>query len=242
MMMQTITHDPFFNGQIVFKQPQTGYRFSIDAVVIAHWLRPTSAKTILDLGTGCGVIPVMLAYRHADIHAVGVEIQPDLAELARQNVVENRMADRIRIIEKDMRELSLREIGDPVEAVVANPPYRKLDSGRINADSQRAVARHELAIDLQRVLLTARRMLEKSGRFFIIYPSVRIVDLIAAMRSSELEPKILMMIHTRLASPARLVAMMGVKGGRPGIEIESPLYLYKSDGTYTEIVEAMLSG
>jgi tRNA1Val (adenine37-N6)-methyltransferase len=196
----------------------------------------------LDLGTGCGVIPIMLAFRHPEVRVIGVEIQSSLSRLARQNVADNRLADRIRIVDKDMGQLSLADIGGPVDRVVTNPPYRKLDSGRINADSQRAVARHELKIDLETLLLTTRRMLRKSGRFFIIYPSVRTVDLVAAMRSTGLEPKALTMIHSKPALPARLVAVAGIKGGRPGLEVGPPLYLYHEDGTYTRAVEAMFSG
>jgi tRNA1(Val) A37 N6-methylase TrmN6 len=240
--MEPLTRDPFFNGNIVLNQPGAGYRFSIDAVILSHLVCPAAGETILDLGTGCGVIPIMLAFRHPEIRVIGVEIQPSLSRLARQNVTDNRLADRIRIIEKDMEQLSLADIGGPVDRVVTNPPYRKLDSGRINANSQRAVARHELKIDLEGLLLTTRRMLRKSGRFFIIYPSVRSVDLMAAMRSAGIEPKDLTMIHAKPASPARLVAVAGIKGGRPGLEVGPPLYLYREDGTYTRAVEAMFSG
>lgn len=239
--MEPLTRNHFFNGNIILNQPKSGYRFSIDAVILAHLVRPAPGETVLDLGTGCGVIPIMLVYRHPDIHVIGVEIQSSLYRLARQNVNDNRMADRVRIVGKDMGQLSLADIGGPVDRVVANPPYRKLDSGRINADSQRAVARHELKIDLESVLLTARRMLHKSGRFSIIYPSVRTVDLVAAMRSTGLEPKTLTMIHSKSASPARLVAITGIKGGRSGLEVGSPLHLYHDDGTYTRAVEAMFS-
>lgn len=239
--MEPLTRDHFFNGNIILNQPKSGYRFSIDAVILAHLVRPAPGETVLDLGTGCGVIPIMLVYRYPDIHVIGVEIQSSLYRLARQNVNDNRMADRVRIVGKDMGQLSPADIGGPVDRVVANPPYRKLDSGRINADSQRAVARHELKIDLESVLLTARRMLHKSGRFSIIYPSVRTVDLVAAMRSTGLEPKTLTMIHSKSASPARLVAITGIKGGRSGLEVGSPLHLYHDDGTYTRAVEAMFS-
>ena len=239
--MEPLTRDHFFNGNIVLTQPKSGYRFSIDAVILSHLVRPATGETVLDLGTGCGVIPIMLAFRHPDIHVIGVEIQPSLSRLARQNVTDNRMADRVRIVDKDMGKLSLSDIGGPVDQVVTNPPYRKLDSGRINADSQRAVARHELKIDLQTLLLTARRMLNQSGRFSLIYPSVRTVDLVAAMRSTGLEPKTLTMIHAKPASPARLVAITGIKGGRPGLEVGPPLHLYHYDGTYTRALEAMFS-
>ena len=240
--MEPLTRDHFFNGNIVLNQPGTGYRFSIDAVILAHLACPAPGETVLDLGTGCGVIPIMLAFRHPEVRVIGVEIQSSLSRLARQNVADNRLADRIRIVDKDMGQLSLADIGGPVDRVVTNPPYRKLDSGRINADSQRAVARHELKIDLETLLLTTRRMLRKSGRFFIIYPSVRTVDLVAAMRSTGLEPKALTMIHSKPALPARLVAVAGIKGGRPGLEVGPALYLYHEDGTYTRAVEAMFSG
>ena len=240
--MEPLTRDHFFNGNIVLNQPGTGYRFSIDAVILAHLACPAPGETVLDLGTGCGVIPIMLAFRHPEVRVIGVEIQPYLSRLARQNVADNRLADRIRIVDKDIGQLSLADIGGPVDRVVTNPPYRKLDSGRINADSQRAVARHELKIDLETLLLTTRRMLRKSGRFFIIYPSVRTADLVAAMRSTGLEPKALTMIHSKPALPARLVAVAGIKGGRPGLEVGPALYLYHEDGTYTRAVEAMFSG
>lgn len=237
--MASLTHDHFFNGKVVLHQPQSGYRFSIDAVILSHSVSPANGETVLDLGAGCGVIPIMLAFRHPHARVVGVEIQPTLAELARRNVTANRMDDRIRIVEKDMELLSLEDLGGPVGLVVTNPPYRKLNSGRINPDNQRAVARHELKIDLQSLLRCAWRMLCKSGRFCIIYPSIRTVDLLAAMRSTGIEPKTMTLVHTKVASTARLVIVAGVKGGRPGLEIASPLYLYNDDDTYTLAVKAM---
>jgi len=240
--MESLTRDHFFNGKIVLNQPASGYRFSIDAVILSHLACPAPGETVLDLGTGCGVIPVMLAFRHPEIRVIGVEIQPSLSRLARRNVADNCLSDRVQIVDKDIGKLLLADIGGPLDWVVTNPPYRKRGSGRINADSQRAVARHELKTDLNTVLRTARRMLRKSGRFFIIYPSVRSIDLLTAMRSTGIEPKCLRMIHAKPASPARLVAVTGVKGGRPGIEVGPPLVLYHEDGIYTRAVEAMFSG
>jgi tRNA1Val (adenine37-N6)-methyltransferase len=240
--MESLTRDHFFDGQIVLNQPASGYRFSIDAVILSHQVRPAPGETVLDLGTGCGVIAVMLAFRHPGIRLIGVELQPSLSRIARQNVAENRLTHRVRLIEKDIGKLSLADIGGPVDRVVTNPPYRKRDSGRINVDRQRAVARHELKIDLDTVLHTARRMLRKAGQFSIVYPSVRSVDLVAGMRSTGIEPKQLTMIHSRPAAPARLVVVTGIKGGRPGLVVGPPLVLYHADGTYSRAVEAMFAG
>ena len=240
-MMANLTRDHFFNGNVVLTQPKSGYRFSIDAVLLSHFVDPSPAETILDLGTGCGVIPIMLAFRHPDIHLVGVEIQRPLFELACRNVEDNQMTHRVHILRRDMASLTVDDIEKPVDRVVANPPYRQLDSGRINADNQKAVARHELRIDLDRLLLTARRLLNKSGRLNIIYPSLRMVDLLSAMRSSGLEPKLLTMIHSNPTTSARLIAVEAVKGGRPGLAAAPPFYIYKADGSYTKTVAAMFA-
>ena len=240
--MESMTRDHFFNGRIILNQPKSGYRFSIDAVILAHIVNPADADTVLDMGTGCGVIPVMLAYRRPDLRLIGVEIQTSLCRFARQNVAHNQMSDRITILEGDMVRLQPGDIGGPVDLVVTNPPYRKRGSGRINPDSQKAVARHEMKINLDSLLQTARRMLNPSGRLAIIYPAVRAVDLISAMRAIGLEPKKLTMIHSKQDLPAQLVAIEGTKGGRPGLAVGPPLVVYHRDGSYTQNVAAMFSG
>ncbi len=240
--MESFTHDTFFDGNVVLSQPKYGYRFSIDAVLLSHLAIEQPGNTVLDLGTGCGVIPILLAHRCPDHKISGVEIQPELADLALLNVEANKMTSRIDIVKKNMTNLVPVDVNGTVDLIVTNPPYRKLGSGRINKDSQKAIARHELSVNIETVLITARRLLNKSGRFCIIYPSTRVIDLVSAMRSTGLEPKFLTMIHSNAISPARLVAITGVKDGRPGIETSPSLYLYHEDGTYTSIVEAMFSG
>lgn len=239
--MEPLTCDHFFNGNIVLNQPRSGYRFSIDAVILAHLAGPPTEGTVLDLGTGCGVVPIMMAYRNPGLRVIGVEIQPSLAAVARENVAANGMSERIRILEKDMGRLVLADIGGPVDLVVSNPPYRKLNSGRINPHSQKAIARHEIKVDLKTVLATARSVLNLAGRFCVIYPAARTVDLLAALRTGGLEPKRLTMIHSTPASPARLVAVTAIKSGGPELEVDPPLYLYNEDGTYTRAAQAMFS-
>ena len=242
MPMPSLTRDHFFNGNIILSQPASGYRFSIDAVILAHLVGPLSDETVLDLGTGCGVIPIMLAYRYPSVRVTGVEIQPALAAAARQNVTDNKMTDKIRIVASDMRCLTLADVDGPVDMVISNPPYRRLNSGRINADSQRAVARHEIKVDLEGLLTVARRMLDLAGKFGVIYPAVRTADLLAAMQATGLEPKRLTMIHSNRDSTARLVAVLGAKGGRPGLEVMPALHIYRDDGAYTPAVDAMFAG
>jgi tRNA1Val (adenine37-N6)-methyltransferase len=237
--MPESTSDSFFNGRIEIRQDRSGYRFSIDAVLLAYHARPRSGDRVLDLGTGCGIIPLILAFRYPDIAIYGVEIQPEMSELADINVNNNRMQDRITILCRDMRELKSRMTAGPVDLVVCNPPYRKPQSGRLNPDQQRAVARHEIKATLPDLLMAARRMLRTGGKFTVIYPAERTVELFTQMHANGIEPKMLRMIHSSRETAAKLVLVEGAKGGRPGTSIAPPLFLYDENGEYTSEVLAM---
>lgn len=233
------TSDTFFNGRIRIKQNRFGYRFSIDAVLLAHHARPHKQNRILDLGTGCGIMPLILAYRHPDIKIYGVEVQKDLAELAALNIKENGLEDRITILHMDMKALKHDRVSGPLDLVISNPPFRKADSGRINPNQQRAVARHEIKTTLYDVVETACRMLSVSGRFVTVYPAERSADILAQMRSATIEPKFLRMIHSRWDTEAKLILLEGIKGARHGLKVGSPLIIYNKDGAYTDEVKDM---
>ena len=237
--MDTLTTDAFFDGKLHIKQALSGYRFSLDAVILAWYARPRADKSVLDLGTGCGIIPLIMTYRNPGIAVFGVEIQQDLAELAIANVGANRMQDRITVLRQDMRDLKPDMIGGPVDLVVCNPPYRKPDSGRINPDSQRAIARHELKASLADVLQAVRRMLRTAGRFVTIYTTERVVDLFCQMRAAGVEPKFMRLIHSRLDTEAKLILVDGVKGARSGTRVGPPLIIYDTNGEYSKEVQQM---
>ncbi|MDM8535806.1 tRNA1(Val) (adenine(37)-N6)-methyltransferase [Desulfobacterales bacterium HSG17] len=234
--MNDLTYDSFFNGRLQVMQQHKGYRFSIDAVLLAHHAGLYQGRTVLDLGAGCGIIPLILAFENPDKHISGVEIQKELADIAISNVIANNMKERIRILCRDMKSLSHKDVPGPFDLVVSNPPYRKLNSGRMNPDSQKAIARHEIKVSMPDVLQTARKMLNISGSFLTIYPVERLAELLSMMHNLKLEPKYLRMIYSKWNSEAKLVIAEGVKGGRPGIKIGPPLIIYESDGRYTEEV------
>ena len=235
----SLTTDTFFNGRIRVKQNRSGYRFSIDAVLLAGHVNPRPGDTILDLGTGCGIIPLMLAQRNPKIKVYGIEVQAELAKIAAVNVKENRREDQIIILCQDMKALKYNMISGPADLVVSNPPYRKADSGRINPEKQRAIARHEIKATLYDVIETANRMLHVAGRFVSIYPAERMTDILAQMRISSIEPKFLRMIHSGWNTEAKLILVEGVKGGRAGIKIGPPLIIYSKDGSYTDEVKEL---
>ena len=239
--MVSYTTDTFFNGKIKVMQSRAGYRFSIDSVLLAFHAAPRPGDKVLDLGTGCGIISLIMAFREPDIRIFAVELQTELAGLAEANVGQNRLANRIQVMHTDMRLLKPNMTGGPADLIVCNPPYRRPGSGRINPAQQRAVARHEIEVSLIDILETARRMLRTAGRFVVIYSVERTTDIISCMRSEQIEPKFMRMIHSTRNSEAKLVLIEGVKGARPGLKVTPSLIIYDDTGDYTEEVKPMFA-
>ena len=232
-IVHTKTFDSFFNGKVRLAQNRDGYRFSVDAVILARAALPRPHETVVDLGSGCGVISVLMAFLWPEISIWAVEIQASLANLARKNIADNQMQDRIQVLETDFRLLRPGHLSGPADLVVCNPPYRKKDSGRMNPHPEKAGARHEIHATLEDVCQTGARILQKKGRICLIYPAVRLADLIFYLRSFGLEPKTLRMIHSKSGDSASLVLLEAVKGGNPGMAVDPPLYIYTPQGDYT---------
>ena len=241
MDTKAFTQDTFFKGKLRIKQERAGYRFSIDAVLLVHHVRPRPAEIVLDLGSGCGIIPLILAYRYPNLKIFGVEVQTRLARLATANVELNQMQERISILSMDMRAVKARDLCGPVDVAVSNPPYRRAASGRINPDPQKAVAMHEIKTSMYHVVDAARRTLRTGGRLVTIYPAERTTDILTQFRSLGIEPKQMRMIHSFAEAEAKFVIVEGVKGGGPGMKVTRPLYLYQADGSYSREVEKMLA-
>ena len=238
-MMNQLTTDTFFNGRIRVKQPRTGYRFSVDAVILADYVNSQAEGTVIDLGTGCGIIPLILAYRNPKLEIIGIEVQSDLADIAIANITDNHMQDRIKIHCSDMKTFDHHMISTPVDLVISNPPYRKTNAGRINPDRQRAIARHEIRATLSDVIRATRRLVRTGGKFVTVYTAERTTEILLEMRAAGIEPKFYRMIHSNQNTDAKMILLEGIKGGRPGSKIAPPLFVYKEDGTYTDEVEKM---
>ena len=229
-----MTTTSLFQGRLKVIQRKKGYRFSVDAAILAHHIRLRPTDIAVDLGTGCGIIPLILSLQTPSAHIYGIEIQKDLAELASRNVRENHMEGSITIIHGDMKDFRSDLTPGTVDVVFSNPPYRKLLSGRINPDAERAVARHEIKASLSDVVSVAESLLKPSGRFVVVYSAERAIDLIVNMRTFKLEPKRLRLIHPKQGSQAILAVVEGIKYGNPGLEVDSPLIIYESEGRYSD--------
>jgi len=235
-----ITQDAFFEGRLSLKQPRCGYRFAIDAVLLAGSVAPRPRERVVDLGTGCGIIPLALALRRPDLRIWGVELQSDLAALAIENARDNGWSDRVTILQADIRAVRPARFGGPVDRVVSNPPYRRRRSGRTNPDDRRALARHEISLTLPELLAAVKRILKTGGRFHVIYPAERTAELLGEMRAAGIEPKRLQSVYSTAGEDACLVMVEGVNGGRPGLRLTPPLVVYAGDGTYSAEVRGLM--
>ncbi len=216
------TLDTLLEGKLRILQPEKGYRFSVDALLLADFVRPTNAERIVEIGTGCGVISLLLAFHHPHLRIRAVEIQPELAEIATRNIALNGMETRMDVLCKDIRQLSLRDIGQPADRVVTNPPFYKAGSGRINPHSQEAIARHEMTATIQDIVQAASRLLRKGGRLDLIYCPDRLTELVNVLSAAGIEPKTMQFVHGNAGATARMVLVSGVRGGKAGGLIVRP--------------------
>lgn len=217
-------------------QAKRGYRFSLDPVLLSDFVQVADCDRLADLGTGAGVLPLLLAARTALKHIVGVEIQPELADRARRSVLLNGLQERIDILQGDLRGLHKRLPPQTFDVVVSNPPFRRPGTGRQAPDAERAAARHELAGGLSDFLRAAAYLLRDGGRFHVIYLAERLTELLTAMQNLRLEPKRLRCVHPRLSEAANLVLVEGRKGGRSGLLVEPPLCVYDGNTYSAEIL------
>jgi tRNA1Val (adenine37-N6)-methyltransferase len=234
-----LTCDSLFDGKLVIYQPKRGYRFAIDAVLLAGLTKVLPRDRILDLGTGCGVIPLILAHRNPQVRVSAVEIQPELAELAKHNVEVNGFSERIQIQGRDIRRVVSDFKGERFTLVVSNPPYRRLHTGRVNPDRQQAVARHELEASVADVFHAAGTLLGHGGRLAIIYPATRLAHLLVTAHEVHLTPKRLTPIYSRRASEACLVHLECRKGAGDELRVAPPFLIYDEDRKYTEVMRLL---
>ncbi len=213
--------DLFLNGKLRIIQSKNGYRFSVDAVWLADFATVRKGDVVVDLGTGCGVILLILLLKKEISYAVGVEIQKLLACQAHRNAILNGFKNKMYVVVGDVKSIPLAQ--NFADVVVCNPPYRKKGSGRINPDPSKAIARHELLISLDEIILAAKRILKKKGRLAMIYPAERMAEVIAKLKKYSFEPKRIQIVYPELSSRATLFKAKAYLNARSGLIVEPPI-------------------
>lgn len=240
------SHDTMFRGRVQLRQHRKGYRFSVDAVLLSRFAAHHSPTPALDIGTGCGVVALLLAdlwnEQQATPSITAVERQPALAELARNNIQDNAHLHHVALVETDIRAWkpsppSLWKV------ITCNPPYRPPHSGKVSPNPERAAARHELHGSLKELLQSAANVLHPQGRFCLVYPAVQVARMMLELHNVGLHITRLRWVHPRADGPARLVLVEASKV-QEALVVEPPLFLYNSDAPrdYTAEANAMFDG
>ncbi len=238
-----ITKDTLFAGQLHCAQHRQGYRFSIDPVLLAHFVRLGTKERVLDLGAGCGVIGLILLHRHAERieELIALEIQKGLVRLIHQNCSTNSFDDRMRVIEGDLREIKILVEPESCSTVVCNPPFYQAGCGRRSSDKESEIARHQVACDLDDVLAAAAVSVKNRGKVYLVYPAESLGVLLSRATDSLLIPKRLQLVYSYPdeSMVAKTILLEAVKNGGVGMEVLPPLYIYEyKNGPYTQDLQA----
>jgi tRNA1Val (adenine37-N6)-methyltransferase len=234
------TIDELRNYGLRVVQPRHGYRFSLDPLLLCAFAEPVGEGRVADLGTGCGIIPLVIARRDERAQVVGIEQQEALAELATRNVLLNGLADRITILHRDVTELRGLFPASSFDAVVANPPYRRRGTGKVSPKEGRDNARHESTAGLADFLAVAKYLVKPTGRIRFIYHPSRLGEVFAEASLLKLAPLRLRMVHGNRGAAARMFLVELVKGRRGELEVLPPLFVYGEDGGYSDEMRGIL--
>ena len=238
-----VSQDSLFGGRMVCRQHRSGYRFSIDSVLLAHFPLIKTHEHILDLGTGCGIIGLIFCYRHTEksIRLTGIERQHELVELAQSNIEANNCAHCFSVIKGRLDEYRSLIEPESFSLVVANPPYYRQGTGRVSRDREKMAARHQQGDGLAEFVGAASYAVKNRGRTTFIYPAELAAELFSSFEAHRIAPKRMRLVYSYPESKnASLIILEGIKNGGAGLEALAPLYIYRHrNGPYSIQVQAM---
>ena len=223
--------------QVIIRQNPEGYRYSVEPFLLADWVRPTDGSRILDIGTGCGVIPLLLMSRQPDLQFSAVEIQSSLYQCAVSNVEANGWSDQIRVLEGDFQVVAKKLKMESFDWVLGNPPYRKVNSGKINPCREKAIARHELGLTLESLVAASVPLLKPGGKIALAYPFYRLEEVMAQFRKAHLSPTRFVRVYGHENVSPKICLVEAVKGKAPQTPLEQTLTIYHPDGSYTQTMQ-----
>lgn len=221
------------NGYEIIQHPGK-FCFGMDAVLLANFVRVKKDENVLDLGTGTGIIPILLTAKSEGERFVGLEIQKESADMARRSVLHNHLEEKIEIVTGDIKEAA--GIFGPVsfDVITTNPPYMIGQHGIANPSDTKAIARHEVLCTLDDILRESAKMLKFHGRFYMVHRPFRLAEIMTKMVQARIEPKRMRMVHPYIDREPNMVLIEGSRGGNSRMTVEPPLVVYKAPGVYTD--------
>ena len=236
------------NGSILLKENEriddlerNGYQiiqdakrfcFGMDAVLLSGFARVKDGARVLDLGTGTGIIPILLEAKTGAAHLTGLEIQPDSADMARRSVKLNGLENKIDIVTGDLKEAGSLFDAASFDVVTSNPPYMIGQHGITNPEDAKAIARHEVLCTLRDVIEQAAKLLRPGGNFFMVHRPFRLAEIMVLLHEYKLEPKRMQLVYPYVDKEPNMVSIEANRGGRPRMTVEKPLIVYQEPGVY----------
>jgi HemK-like putative methylase len=214
------------------------FKFGTDSVLLANFVELRRGDKVIDLGTGSGVIPLLLAYKNSDIEVTGIEIQPEAAKLAERNVDFNQLQDQINIINADLCQLDSKLKAGSFDVVVSNPPYLPVEGGKMKENDYVAIARHEIKAELEDIVAEAARLLKYGGHFFLVHRAERLTEVIECLARHNCQAKELRLVQARRNKEADIFLLKAKKGANPGLRVKPVLIIYQDQSSeYTKEVK-----
>ena len=221
--------------ELVIDQENTGYRYSIEPFLLSDFMTLLPGQSVLDIGTGCGIIPLFMVHREPTLKVTAIEIQD--SSQAQKNIHQNKMEKQISLIHGDFLKEAENLKPESFDHIVSNPPYRKIQTGRINPDSSKALARHELALNMSSLLDKSAPLLKKGGQITLAYPPERLGELMRELEYRSLYPNQAQFVHGNYQATAKIVLVSALKGKKSDFSVAQPLTVYNKDGNYSEEME-----
>ena len=221
------------NGYVIIQNPEK-FCFGMDAVLLSGFAKVKAGANVLDMGTGTGIIPILMEAKTKAGHLTGLEIQEESADMARRSVRLNNLENKIDIVTGDIKEAGSLFQAASFDAITCNPPYMIGQHGLTNPDAPKAIARHEILCNLDDVVSNAALLLKPGGNFFMIHRPFRLAEIITVMTKYKLEPKRMQLVYPYVDKEPNMVLIEGCRGGRPRMTVEKPLIVYKEPNAYTD--------
>ena len=220
------------NGLKIIQDPER-FCFGMDAVLLSGFANAKDGDRMLDLGTGTGIIPILMSAKTKARELIGLEIQEESADMARRSVRLNDLEDKVKIVQGDIKEAGQIFDAASFDVVTSNPPYMINSHGLQNPDAPKAIARHEVCCSLEDVVAAAARCLKSGGKFYMVHRPFRLAEIMVVMHEYKLEPKRMQLVYPFVDKEPSMVLIEGARGGKSRITVEKPLIIYEAPGKYT---------
>lgn len=216
-------------------QNTTGFCFGIDAVLLSDFAKNIrKGAKVLDLGTGTGIIPILLCGKTELSKIIGIEVQKDVADMAFRSSKINNLQNRFEILNENIKNIDKIYEKNSFDAIVTNPPYKKENTGIINENEKKLISRHEVLANLEDYIKISKKMLKDNGEFYMVHRPERLVDILSYMREYKIEPKEIRFVYSHMGELPKLVLIKGIKNAKPFLKFQKNLYIYGEDGNYTD--------